>query len=202
MTNTNDNLHKHHRRSIRLAGYDYRAQGAYFVTICAYQKKCVFGRVLEGEMQTNIYGQIVGECWNEISNHFPHVVLDQWIVMPNHFHGILVFSHDAIPVGARYISPPQNTETPLTGARYISPLHAPSNSLGSVVGKFKAAVTRRINQYRAERGLPAVKVWQRNFYERIIRDEKELSDTQRYIDENPLNWAQDEYSINAMRQKV
>jgi len=175
----NYDAEKHHRRSIRLAGYDYRAAGAYFVTICSHQKKRVFGRVLDGEMQMHVYGRIVAECWDEITDHYPQVIVDEWIVMPNHCHGILIIV-DA-PVGARYISP----------LHAASRIGAPAGSLGSVIGKFKAAATRRINAHRAERNLSPAVVWQRNFYERIIRDEKELIATRRYIIENPLHWEQD-----------
>ena len=121
---------KHHRRSIRLAGYDYTQSGAYFVTFCAFGKKPVFGRVLDGAMNPNVYGEIATSFWREIEYHFPNVTLDESVIMPNHFHGLLIFENDAA--------------NDLVGARYISPLcGAPAGSLGSVVGKFKAAVTDR-----------------------------------------------------------
>ncbi|HSM82944.1 MAG TPA: hypothetical protein VLS96_14735 [Nodosilinea sp.] len=84
------NPDKHHRRSLRLKGYDYSAAGAYFITICAFQRHCLFGQVVNGEMQLNEFGQIAAECWQAIPEHFSHIELDEYIVMPNHVHGILV----------------------------------------------------------------------------------------------------------------
>jgi len=134
-------------------------------------------------MRANVYGEMARDCSLAIPQHFLHVALDEWVVIPNHFHGILIFgdvTQNATHVGARHASPLQ------------TPRGAPPDSLGAVVGSFKSAVTRRINAHRTERELPIVRVWQRNYYERIIRDEKEFNDTRRYIIVNPMNWANDE----------
>jgi REP element-mobilizing transposase RayT len=167
------------RRTIRLNGYDYTACGAYFITICAFEKRCAFGRVLDGAMQLNVYGKMVRNCWLAVPEHFPHVVLDEWVVMPNHFHEIVI-TRNVANVGAQHAAP-------LRQAPHVAP-----GSLGAIVRSFKSAVTRRINAHRTERNLPIVRVWQRNYYERIIRDQKELLDTRRYIIENPINWATNE----------
>ncbi|HEX8235003.1 MAG TPA: transposase [Abditibacteriaceae bacterium] len=186
----------HHRRSIRLAGYEYSQAGAYFVTICTHQKRPVFGRVVDDGMQRNVYGEMVRDCWLAISDHFPHVVVDEWIVMPNHMHGIVVITDDTqpkSPVGAGFPRPPHESHPESNSAQSRAGKPRPYEAtLGQIVGYFKYQSTKRINQYRAERDLPPVRVWQRNYYERIIRDETELNDTRRYIIENPANWATDE----------
>jgi len=89
MINMNYDREKHGRRSIRLPGFDYSQVGAYFVTICAYERQCIFGEIKNGEMQLNQFGLVVEQCWLEIPNHFNTADVDYHIVMPNHFHGIL-----------------------------------------------------------------------------------------------------------------
>jgi REP element-mobilizing transposase RayT len=164
-------MQEKHRRSIRLGGYDYRAAGGYFITVCTVNKRCVFGKIENDVLLLNVYGCIVAEEWKRTEELRANVILDEWIVMPNHFHGILLFRNNAF------------------GGKAGQTLQA--NSLGAILGQFKSVVTKRINTYREERGLSKVQVWQRNYYERIIRDEKELNETRRYIGENPLNWKTD-----------
>ncbi|MGE0824886.1 MAG: transposase [Candidatus Binatia bacterium] len=129
---------KHHRRSIRLKGYDYRQAGAYFVTIVTHGRECLFGNVVDGGMALSERGKIVQRCWDEIPVHFPNVQLDTFTVMPNHIHGIIVI------VGATHASPlPQA----------VFPPHGPeTRSLGAIVGSFKSAVTKRINEQRGSPG--------------------------------------------------
>ena len=162
----------HHRRSIRLKEYDYAQVGAYFVTICARDRECLLGDVIDGEMRLNEYGQIVMECWDEIPRHFPNVELDEFVVMPNHVHGILV-----ITVGARHASPLQLSRGPQRG------------SLGAVVGSFKSAATKRVNE---RRDTPGLTIWQRNYYEHVIRNEDEMNRIREYVAQNPAQWAKDE----------
>jgi putative transposase len=115
-----------HRHSIRLKGYDYSQAGGYYLTIVSYQREPLFGEILNGEVQINPLGTIVQDCWLEIPTHFPHVVLDAFVVMPNHIHGIL-FIHNVNEVGARHVSPLQK--------RHVSPLQKgytpPSSGGGS-----------------------------------------------------------------------
>ncbi len=182
----NRQLHQPQRRSIRWRGYDYSQNGAYFVSISVQRRvrrKDVFGRIESGVMKLNVYGRIVETCWLSLPEHFPDVILDEWVVMPNHFHGIVMIARDAenAIVRARHASP---VPSPLTA-------HAPT--LGTIIGAFKSAVTRRINIYRAERNLPPVEVWHRNYFERVIRNESELDDTRCYLAQNPLNWETDEH---------
>ncbi len=89
---------KHHRRSIRLKGYDYSQAGYYFVTICCYQRQCLFGDIVDGVMRLNQYGEIVAETYQWLSQRYPYLILDEWVIMPNHFHGIMVISDKPLPM--------------------------------------------------------------------------------------------------------
>ena len=165
---------KHHRRSVRFSGYDYRTGGAYFVTICVHRKRAIFGRMENTNVRLHPYGHIVREEWERVAQLRSNVELDEWIVMPDHFHAIVFLNANFYNDGT-----PLPSSTPLLIAA----------SLGAVVGQFKAAVTRQINARRAESDLSPVHVWQRSFYDRVIRSEKELEDTRRYIIENPARRA-------------
>ena len=170
---------QHHRRSIRLAGFNYGAMGAYFVTICVARRRCAFGQISNGAMRLHPYGRIVVEEWQNSASLRVEIELDEFVVMPDHFHGIV------------WIVKPPSVAQP------TNILMAPSRVLGALVNGFKGAVTRRINAHRAERDLSKVVVWQRNYHEHIIRNEIELDATRRYIIENPLHWASDEENENS-----
>jgi putative transposase len=183
----------HHRRSIRLRDYDYSRDGAYFVTICTWQRESLFGEVTDGENQWSNMGQVVQECWAALPEHFPHVELDAFVIMPNHVHGILVLNDDRDIVGARHASPDLGEWVRGTDrATHASPLRRAgpkSRSIGAIVGSFKSAVTKRINLFRDNPGKP---VWQRNYFERVIRDERELEVIRQYFVGNPSRWEEDE----------
>jgi putative transposase len=155
---------RRHRRSIRLPGYDYASPGAYFVTVCAHGNGSVFD-VLE-------LRDAVEEAWRQIPLHFLNARLDEFVVMPNHVHGIVWI------VGAQHAAPLPGTRT----------LAVKAGSLGAIVRSFKAAAARRVNEIR---GTPGAAVWQRNYYERVIRNEDELSSIREYIHLNPLGWELD-----------
>ena len=204
---------RHHRRSIRLKGYDYAQAGAYFVTICAHGRECLFGQVLDGEMQLNAYGDIVAQCWDDLPRHYPTVDLDAFVVMPNHVHGIVVLTDPAPPaapnagvvgaglrparVGAagggadgevvgeatRAGLRPTPTTQPGAAATATAP------PLSEVVRAFKSFSARRVNELRGAAGAP---VWQRNYYEHIIRNERSLSMVRDYIAGNPTRWDVDQ----------
>lgn len=166
------------RRALRLRGYDYAQPGAYFVTICTRKRSCLLGDVADGKMILNDYGRGVEACWTTISNHFPHAQLDAYVVMPNHVHGIITI---AKAVGARFPRPRginEGGETP--------PLREPT--LGKMVAYFKYQSAKRINVLRHTAGEP---LWQRNYYEHVIRDEVALNRIRQYIAENPARWPED-----------
>jgi putative transposase len=166
---------QHHRRSMRLKGYDYAQVGAYFVTVCVRNRECLFGEAVNGEMRLNDWGQIATACWREIAYHFPAVELDVFVFMPNHMHGIVVLTN----VGARHAVPLPNTE------QFGKPV---SGSLPTIIRSFKSATTKRINEMRRTLGAP---IWQRNYYEHIVRNEQELACIREYIATNSLHWALD-----------
>jgi len=163
------------RKSIRLRGYDYSLGAAYFITICAKGGSCIFGAVEEGAMHVNAAGQIVGDAWDELPSHYPNVFLDAFIVMPNHVHGVIVMAGQS-NVGA------------LLAAPAIGQGERPApTKLGDVVRTFKSKSAIQINR-SMERSGP---LWQRNYYEHIIRNEKSLEKIRRYIFDNPAQWMVD-----------
>ncbi|GAB4542868.1 MAG: transposase [Anaerolineales bacterium] len=169
----------HHRRSIRLKGYDYTQAGAYFVTIVTYQRESLFGEVVNGVMNLNSLGEIARREWFKTAELRPYVELyeDEFVVMPNHAHGIL-WMNDG--VGAERRSAP-------TGAADEKP-HVDAGSLGAIVRAYKSAVTYAINATRQTRGMV---VWQRNYYEHIVRNDADLKRIRDYIANNPLRWTED-----------
>lgn len=173
----------HHRRSIRLPGYDYSGEGAYFVTICTHQKKHMFGEVVEGEMKPNECGEIIALYWNHLSRRYPSIELDEFVLMPNHIHGIIRI------VGAIHESPLRSIRETPAGAIHESPLRKRRKMLLSkIVGYFKMNTAKRINETR---NTPALAVWQRNYYEHIVRNDDELNKIRDYIATNPLRWSTD-----------
>jgi len=193
---------KHHRRSIRLKGYDYAQAGAYFVTIVTWQRDCLFGEVINGEMQLNKAGKIVQWEWENLAQSFKFVELGIDQVMPNHFHGILLFND----VGATRpgITNTLAGENPLLNiapaGRDGSPLlpRGPKpSSLGAIIGQFKSRVTKRLWKIPELTGTP---IWQRGFYERIIRNDREMDAIWRYIEANPATWATDDENPQPARK--
>ena len=236
---------KHHRRSIRLKGYDYTQAGAYFITLVTHGRECLFGEVVNGEMVLNEWGFLALNEWRQLGQRFAQVIVDETVVMPNHLHGILLIRDDGQPAVATGRPEPDTVvvgsdhdhgevgfdcddvgvgqsdchnvgvgpdcdhggagqeatlqTTPDFFAPPLLPLpHAPPQhnhppgvipgSLGAIVGAYKSTTARLINGLRRTIGAP---VWQRNYYERIVRDELELGRIRRYILENPRHWIED-----------
>ena len=152
------NPKKHHRRSLRLPSFDYTQPGAYYITICTYQRQCWFGDVVNGEMRCNRLGDIVYTFWQRLPHRFHHIKVDAFVVMPNHLHGILMITEH----GKKSIQ----LDTPVE--KFGKPI---PGSIPTVVRSFKSAVTTRINLMRPA---PITPVWQRNYYESIIRIESGL----------------------------
>jgi REP element-mobilizing transposase RayT len=168
----------HNRRSIRLHGYDYSQDGLYFVTICVQNKASLLGEIMEGEMVLNDAGKMVEKQWLALSAHFKNIVLHEYIVMPNHFHGIIEIIDN---VGAGSARPDNIPDSGIGRA-------TPAPTVGNIIGYFKYLTTKEID-------LP-VKLWQRNYYEHIIRDEQSHDNIAGYIIENPFYWVTDNYYVD------
>ena len=172
---------KHDRRSIRLKGYDYSRAGAYFVTISARNRQCLFGKIQDGEIVLNAFGEVVREEWLKTAILRSAVTLDTFVVMPNHFHGIIAITTSgeaAVGRGTARRAP--------TTERYGRPV---SGSIPTIIRSFKSAVTRRINEMRKT---PGARVWQRSYYEHVLRNDDELDRVRRYVADNPLKWEMDQ----------
>jgi len=176
------------RRAMRLTGYDYTQPGAYFVTICVQHRKCLFGTITDQEMQLNEIGQIVIDCWNHIPQHFPSVELYEYVVMPNHMHGIIAWGipkpEDPRPpttVGARSPRPSNNNPNRIN--------ETPAPSLGKIIAYFKCQSTKRINQRYNTSG---TRLWQKNYHDHIIRNDPDLQRVREYIQINPMKWELDQ----------
>jgi len=160
------------RTSIRLQQYDYGQLGAYFVTVCAHRRRSIFGQVDEGQVILTELGRLVSRLWRNIPRHHLDVQLDEFAVMPDHLHGLLVIEFDRR--GTIYRAPTkEGFSRPVPG------------SIPTVLRTFKGAVTR---EWRRSIGNPSYRVWQRGYYEHIIRSEQELDSVRRYIRTNPIRW--------------
>ncbi len=174
---------KHHRRSIRLKGYDYSQPGAYFITLCIHDRWIrMFGDVNNGEMVLNDCGIIANEWMGKLSERFTDVMVDSYVIMPNHVHCIISIVTESSP-------------GPIVGAIHELPLRETDNesirknrrvmTIPKIIGYYRMNTGKRINAIRKISGNP---VWQRNYWEHIIRDENEYFRIRQYIFENPLNW--------------
>jgi len=177
----------HRRRSIRLRDYDYSRAGAYFVTACAWQRECLFGEVVDGGMRLNDAGRVVTEIWDALPQRYQEIEIDVFVTMPNHIHGIIVINDPGF--GGRGVGAIH--ELPLhTSPLQKLPLRDRRNmTLPKIIGYLKMNSAKHINQ---SRNTPGVPVWQRNYYERIIRNESELHTIRQYMIDNPIKWAEDE----------
>jgi putative transposase len=177
----------HHRRSIRLKGYDYTQPGAYFITICTYQRMHIFGEVVGGKMDLNEVGKIVWGEWFKTAELRPYVKLyeDEFVVMPNHAHGVIWIED----VGARR----RRARTDAV-EKFGKPV---KGSIPTIVRAYESAVTHAVNAAENQRG--AV-LWQKNYYEHIIRNDRELNNIGWYIVNNPLNWKLDRDNAQNIRK--
>lgn len=243
---------KHHRRSIRLKGYDYSQEGIYFITICCDDRKHLFGRIENGKMILNEFGKIAFDEWMKTPLLRPNIELGEFVVMPNHTHGIVIIENSnqggsgdpgnpggpinqgrpgvlqyaptTIPttisttISTIPITPVIPTP-PTTPTKFSPNFKSPSQTIGAIVRGYKGAVTKQINELRSllsgecysdttrgECGYKNMKgdckspqykiqkVWERNYYEHIVRDQRAFDNISRYIVNNPLNWKGDKFS--------
>jgi len=162
------------RRTIRLRNYDYRQPGMYFLTINCWRKQQLFGQVRNGKMEINTWGEIVRQEWLLTQELRPYVRIDEFVVMPDHFHGLL-----------QILPQEQNEIDTLHEDGWVG-LQAPKkHSLGAILVQFKGAVTKRINAVEQTCG---IRVWHSRYYDKIIRSEEELRNVRHYIKNNPVKW--------------
>ncbi|QSV53285.1 MAG: hypothetical protein HEP80_04515 [Dolichospermum sp. UKL201] len=191
------NSNIHHRRSIRLKVYDYTQQGAYFVTICTHQRNCLFGEIVDGEIKLNTNGEIARGSWLSIPRYFKNVELDEFVIMPNHLHGIIIIESSEVAGEAlanQDFSQQQNLSsqcfapTVYTGET-IKINGTKPQSLAAITQNYKSVSTRQINRMNKAKGNV---IWQRNYYEHIIHNEEALNNIREYIVNNPINWVKDQ----------
>ena len=175
-------------KSIRLKGYDYSRAGAYFVTICTHNKECLFGDVVNGNLALNDFGRMVDSEWLKTTEIRKNVILDKYIVMPNHFHGMFLITENDSGK-ARLATTKCNVSIKMEFGK------PKPGSLPVIVGSFKSAVARQINLMR---NTPGKEVWQRNYYEHIVRNPDELDRIREYIVTNPLRWQMDKENPNGI----
>lgn len=171
--NNNRNFIKYHRHSLRIKNYNYSLPGAYFITICTYRKENIFGYIIDGKIELNVLGKITVREWLKTFQIRKNIQLDEYVIMPNHFHGIIILTDNG---GGVLQYAPTNE------------FRSPSQTIGSIIRSFKSAVTRQIKRL----DYPFFySVWQRNYYEHIIRNERELNRIREYMQNNPLRWQYD-----------
>jgi REP element-mobilizing transposase RayT len=180
----------HHRRSIRLKGYDYSQSGLYFITICIQNREFLLGKIEQNLMILNPAGEMVKQMWQQLPQRFPHIQIDEFAVMPNHLHGIISISMvNTIPsnhIQGQYLEQIQPLET------------TKSVKLGDIIGAFKSMTTHQYIQGIKQDNWQGFmgKLWQRNYYEHIIRDQESLNNIREYIINNPLKWEDDPENPN------
>jgi REP element-mobilizing transposase RayT len=225
------NSNIHHRRSIRLKVYDYTQQGAYFVTICTHQRNCLFGEIVDGEIKLNTNGEIARDSWLSIPRHFKNVELDEFVIMPNHLHGIIIIESSEVAgealanqdlsqsfsevagealanqdfsqlfsevAGEALANQDFSKQQNLSGQCFAPTVHTGETvkingtkpqSLAAITQNYKSVSTRQINRMNKAKGNV---IWQRNYYEHIIRNEEALNNIREYIVNNPINWVKDQ----------
>jgi REP element-mobilizing transposase RayT len=185
----------HHRRSIRLKGYDYSQAGLYFITMNVQHNQCLFGEITDGQISLNAAGQMVSDTWEKLSERFPNIELHEFVVMPNHFHGILEIVGTPVFVGAPRVGAfACNHDMGATDTKATTRV-APT-TVGKMMDAFKSITTvEYIRGVRLSDWLPFDgKLWQRNYYEHIIRNERSYQNIAEYIINNPVRWRDDMFN--------
>ena len=185
----------HQRRSIRLKGYDYAQAGAYFITVCTQRHACLLGDIQNDRVVLTDAGQMIQTIWDEMPSHYPGIATDAFIVMPNHVHGIIILV-GATPCGCpQPIAKPNNPANGQARGPVIGQAQgpAPTLSLPDAVHRFKSLTTKRYSDGVNQHDWPPFpgRLWQRNYYEHVIRDDADLNRIRQYITDNPLHWALD-----------
>jgi len=196
MTPYNPNIHN--RKSIRLKGYDYAKAGLYFITICCQDRICRFGTIEYGEMILNEYGQIAYDEWVKLSERFPNFELDLFQIMPNHMHGIIALVGATLAVAPNDNNAPNDGNSVVVGAG-VNPAPTTTTAttttgtISNIVGAYKSLVANGCLDIYKSKNETMGKLWQRNYYEHIIRNKKSYQTISKYIENNPTKWADDKF---------
>jgi REP element-mobilizing transposase RayT len=194
----NPDIHK--RQSIRLKGYDYSQSGLYFITICCYQRECLFGNIINSQIILNDFGQLIKEEWLKSAEIRKEIELDDFVIMPNHFHGIVIINQE---INSDFMKNDVDFQDNNVGANGRSPrqqiqssrpkISMKPKSISSLIAGFKSATTKKINIIR---NTPQNPVWQGNYYDHIIRNDESLARIREYVQNNPLSWENDQLHPN------
>lgn len=171
------------RKQLRLRHFDYGQNGYYFITICTKDRLCVFGKIADQEICLSEIGQIVQFCWLDIPNHFPNVFVDEYIIMPNHIHGIIGIDN--------------NDNAGNADLRSLQKYDRTKMLLPKIIHGFKSSVTRIVNRSIKQTNFQ----WQKSYYERIIQNQETLIKIQNYIKKNPYQWEIDKNNPNQKLQE-
>ncbi len=177
----------HHRRSIRLKDFDYSQPGGYFITIVTHQRECLFGEIANEEVILSKFGQVAKQQWEKLPRRFHNVELSAFVIMPNHIHGIIIIQDDRRGIAGNLQDFDEETSRYAPTKQQFGKMVA--GSIPTIVRSYKSAVSYRINLMHGTRGAP---VWQRNYYEHVIRNQSNLEQIYKYIQFNPIRWAKDE----------
>lgn len=204
MNRFNPNIH--HRRSIRLKGYDYSQAGLYFITMCCKDRECYFGQIENGKMMLNAAGRIAHQEWQHTANIRDNIALHDFIVMPNHFHAIIEIlfqkqkgEKEGAPSGIDSGESPSGSRT---GELQFAPtFRSPSQTIGAIIRGYKGATTKKIKELHRSGSItgelqfaPTGSIWQRDYYEIIIRNEGAYHNISNYIQNNPAKWQSDKFN--------
>lgn len=194
----NPDIHK--RQSIRLKGYDYSQSGLYFITICCYQRECLFGNIINSQIILNDFGQLIKEEWLKSAEIRKEIEFDDFVIMPNHFHAIVIINQE---INSDFMKNDVDFQDNNVGANGRSPLgqiqssrpkiSMKPKSISSLIAGFKSATTKKINIIR---NTPQNPVWQGNYYDHIIRNDESLARIREYVQNNPLSWENDQLHPN------
>jgi len=183
----------HHRKTIRLKGYDYSQNGVYFITVCIQGREKLFGEIENKKIHLNDTGKMIDAQWNILSNRFGNIRLDAYIIMPDHFHGIIEIVNATKNVGAPLVGA-LDMEDIINNNQNVANVPNSNSTIGDIIGAFKSITTHEyingVKNYNWR--LFNIKLWQRNYYEQIVRDENALNKIREYIINNPYNWEMDE----------
>ena len=195
----------HHRNSTRLKGYNYAQNGAYYVTICVRNRNCLFGEIVSGSIRLSEYGEIASEEWKRLGNRFQRVTFDVFQIMPNHIHSIICIDNVGATLAvalnvvgvdnsaAHIMDNPQNRTCANRAGASPAPTTITTTTVGNIVGAYKSLTYKRCLDLCKSKNETLGKLWQRNYYEHIIRNDAEYYRISDYIDNNPETWLNDEF---------